>query len=347
MVRYHEALMQEIALFARYSDSRIKLETIFFGGGTPSTYPDGLLLDMFATLRKVFCISDNAEISIEVNPGTVRKEQLVLWKGLGINRISMGVQSLDDAILKKLNRHQSAADTRNLVRDAATIFENISVDLILGLPGVTTQAWQAMLHEVVTWPLQHVSIYFLTLHENTRLYFDVQRDRTSMLTDDAMIDLYQWSVEFLRTHGFHRYETSNFARAGYESRHNTAYWEHKSYKGFGLGACSFDGTSRFKNQENLTAYLEGIERGADVSVSTEKLTYEQLHLEKVMLGLRRSCGVEIKDLVDGLSSDQLELVRQNIALFKESGLIQEIGDRLVLTDAGFVVQDEISVKLCI
>lgn len=346
MVRYHEALMKEIRLFAQSIDKKRELETIFFGGGTPSTYPDGLLLDMFVTLKDVFDIRHTAEISIEVNPGTVRPEQLELWRQVGINRISMGVQSLDDTILRGLKRYQSADDTRTLVRQAAAIFDNVSVDLMIGLPGVTDEAWKAMLHEVVTWPIQHISVYFLTVHENTRLYFDVQKEKTQLLSDEAMIEIYQWTVNFLRQHGFERYETSNFARKGYASVHNTAYWEHKPYKGVGLGACSFDGTSRFKNQENLSAYLESVEQGIEPCVSQEDLTQEQLRLEKIMLGLRRSCGVALCELTNGLLQKSKDELEQTIQLFEDSGLVRREGDQLVLTDAGFVVQNEISVKLC-
>jgi oxygen-independent coproporphyrinogen III oxidase len=346
MVRYHEALKREIQFFAQKADGKQKVQTVFFGGGTPSTYPDELLLDMFVTLEDVFALQEDAEVSIEVNPGTVRPEQLLLWKNVGINRISMGVQSLDDTVLKMLGRPQSAQNARELVHDAAMIFDNLSVDLIIGLPGVSRQAWESMLHEIVTWPIQHISIYFLTIHENTKLYFEIQKRVVQVLSDDAMIDAYQWSVDLLRHHGFDRYETSNFARKGYASVHNSAYWEHKPYKGFGLGACSFDGCVRHQNCENLNTYLECVERGTDPCFLHERLTQSQRRLEKIMLGLRRSCGIALLDLTEGLSQEQRDCVEEEIALLRKSGFVNITQDRLVLTDAGFVVQNEIAVRLC-
>lgn len=346
MVRYHAALVKEMRLFAQNADTAAPLETIFLGGGTPSTYPDALLLDMFATLEEVFDIKSGAEVSIEVNPGTVRPEQLMLWRDVGINRISMGVQCLDDDVLKRLNRHQSADDTRRLVADVAKVFDNNSIDLIVGLPGVTGQAWKAMLREIVNWPIKHVSIYFLTLHENTRLYFEAQKNNGIQLTDEEIIDLYQWTVDFLREHGFYRYETSNFARQGYESLHNSAYWEHKPYRGFGLGACSFDGDARFKNIENLTTYMDALEHDRLIFASEEMLTQEQLHLEKIMLGLRRSRGVTVADVEEGLSQAQRDHVQKKIEQLQDAGLIRCVEGNLILTDAGFVVQNEIAVQLC-
>ena len=167
------------------------------GGGTPSTYPNTLLLDMFDTLYKGFVIDKTTEISIEVNPGTVKLEQLTVWKEVGINRLSIGVQSLKDSALKSLNRHQSAADVEWLLGQASALFDNISVDLILGLPDVSVSDWKELLARVVSWPINHVSVYFLTVHENTPLYFKVQRNQVVLPPDDTIIDLYHWTVDLL------------------------------------------------------------------------------------------------------------------------------------------------------
>ena len=345
MDQYHDALMKEIEAFALTLDQKLTLDTIFIGGGTPSTYPDSLLLDMFAKLKEKFDMSENTEVTIEVNPGTVRKEQPALWRKLGINRVSIGVQSLNDRVLKKLNRLQSAQDVRTLLPQVGVVFKNISIDLILGLPGVTSEEWKELLKEVVTWPLQHLSIYFLMVHENTRLYFDLQMKKTSLPADDSIIDLYHWSVRFLKRHGFDQYETSNFSRPGYECRHNIGYWERKPYKGFGLGACSFDGKNRFENIKNLTDYLQ--QSGTNASAIVETLTKEQVYLEKVMLGLRRSQGVLVAELFDGLTKDQENRLIKNIQWLKEGNYLQEQSGRIFLTPVGLVVQNEVSVRLSI
>lgn len=345
MEQYHNALKKEIDLFARHYHEKIPLDTIYMGGGTPSTYPDHLLLDMFGRLKDVFVFDNTSEITIEVNPGTVRKEQLALWKSMGINRLSIGVQSLKDKLLKKLNRHQSAQDVYDVLDSASQHFENLSVDFILGLPEVSSDEWKDLLQKAVTWPIKHISIYFLTVHEETPLYFGVQKKKITLPCDDEVVDLYYWSVDYLKQHGFEQYEISNFAKPGFQSVHNTMYWERKPYKAFGLGACEFDGTSRFQNQKNLMAYIHGIERSENITIFSECLTGQQIFLEKIMLGLRRTKGVPFQDLVYELGQDQKEQVMQKLIWLKENQFIIQDNDRFALTPKGLAVENDIVIKL--
>lgn len=345
MERYHMALRAEVAAYARCFSRKMPLDTLFLGGGTPSTYPDHLLLDMFGTLKEVFNFSATAEITIEVNPGTVRPEQLQLWKDIGINRLSIGVQSLKDPVLRKLNRLQSAADVYKALELAQPLFENISIDLIVGLPGVSEDDWKELLHTIVTWPIKHVSVYFLTVHENTQLYFGIKTKKVTLPCDDTVVDLYYWTIDFLAKHHFMQYEISNFAHVGYESRHNQAYWNHVPYKAFGLGACSFDGTRRIQNQKNLMKYLEGVEQHTDITTFAEELTPEQHRLERLMLGLRRSRGMQFEALMDGLSDEQQSVLEKRIADCMEKKLLERKGDRVVLTPTGLAVENEIIVTL--
>ncbi|MCK5632815.1 radical SAM family heme chaperone HemW [bacterium] len=345
MLRYHDALMKEIAFFSQKASRVEVLDTIFLGGGTPSTYPNELLLDMFAKLKGMFDINEKTEVTIEVNPGTVNMQQLKLWKDLGINRLSIGVQSLNNVVLKMLNRLQSAQDVRKLIPQASGLFDNISVDLIIGLPNVTCVEWENLVKEIVAWPIQHISIYFLTVHENTRLYFDIQNKKVALPIDESLVKLYHWSVNVLKENGFEQYETSNFAKVGYQSRHNSACWQRKPYKGFGLGACSFDGSARFQNSKNLITYLENSEADQISTDFCEVLTTEQVHLEKVMLGLRRSCGVALKDLFEGLSVNQVSQVKEKIEWLKKKDYVKEVAGRVVLTSQALVVQNEVAVIL--
>ncbi len=347
MKRYHDALVKEIAFFGQRLHGKILLETLFLGGGTPSTYPDDLLLDMFDKLKGTFDIDDDTEVTIEVNPGTVQEHQLEEWKALGINRLSIGVQSLNNLVLKSLNRLQSAQDVRGLLHNAVRTFDNISVDLILGLPGVGTSEWKELLKEVVSWPLKHVSIYFLTIHENTRLFFDIQQQKVMLPVDDSLVRLYHWSVDFLKRYGFEHYETSNFARPGYQCRHNIVCWERRPYRGFGLGACSFDGASRFQNYKRLMTYLEKAEIKESCMEFSEKLTGEQIHLEKVMLGLRRRSGVSVDELIEMLSPQERGRFKDNVRWLRHNDYIQENSGRLVLTPKGLVVQNEVVAKLSV
>src|ERR1700722_281796 len=205
MERYHKVLIQEIRQFGQNYNHKLPLDTIYFGGGTPSTYPDHLLTEVFETLREFFIFEKNIEITFEVNPGTVRFEQLELWKQLGINRISIGIQSLNDSALHKLNRLQKATDVYSLLDKAPEYFDNISVDVILGLPGVSTTDWEELLTKVVTWKITHVSMYVLEIHDSTPLFFNVKSKKITLPCDDVVVDTYYWSRNFLGKHGFNQY----------------------------------------------------------------------------------------------------------------------------------------------
>lgn len=345
MGQYHEALCQEIIDFAQEYSRTDVVQTIFLGGGTPSTYPSQLLLDMFGKLERVFKISPQAEITIEVNPGTVTDESLSTWQRAGINRLSIGVQSLNDTVLKKLNRHQSAADVRALIPKAAELFDNISVDLIVGLPGITLQEWQDMLTTLVAWPIKHCSVYFLTVHEDTPLYFGVKTKKITLPADDAVVDTYIWTVKFLQEHGFVQYEVSNFAKPGYESRHNSAYWRRVPYKGFGLGACSFDGQRRFQNEKNLSRYCVLVQEHTAAYSMQETLTEEQVLLEKLMLGLRQTKGISYISLAQALDGKRRDNLYRTVDELCAAGYVVRQEDTIRLSIAGLAVENEIVVQL--
>ncbi len=345
MERYHKALVKEIEEFASQQRAKAKIDTLFFGGGTPSTYPDHLLLDMSGRLKNVFDFNRATEVTIEINPGTVRPEQLPLWKEIGINRLSIGVQGIKDSVLENLNRKQSAEDVIWLLEQAKEYFHNISIDLILGLPGVSKEEWQEMLMKVVTWPINHISVYFLTVHEDTPLYTRVKNNQVILPEDETMVQQYYWTVEYLAAHGIKQYEISNFARDGFESKHNSVYWERKPYKGFGVGACSFDGSYRFQNHKNLMKYMTALEQGTESTFFNELLSKEQIYLERVMLGLRKTKGILVNDLIDDLSSSQKEKVWHTINWLVQENLINYYDGRIVLTTTGLAVQNEVIVRL--
>jgi oxygen-independent coproporphyrinogen III oxidase len=345
MLDYHKALIHEIELFIPSAAPERRLKTIYFGGGTPSTYPAELLLDTFAILKKHFEFDQATEVTIEVNPGTVTLPLLDAWHQAGINRLSIGVQSLKDVVLKSLNRHQTKKDVENVLRDASVYFENLSVDFILGLPGVSDDEWKLMIQEAMSWPIKHISVYFLTVHEDTPLYFKVKTNRMTLPPDDGTVDLYDWTVDTLQAHGFARYELSNFAKPGFESRHNSAYWDRKNYKGFGLGACSFNGTTRFQNVKNLGKYLELLALNESVVETSEQLTFSQISLEKIMLGLRQSKGLAVADYMkEATPSQQLHFI-QGAEKLKISGLIEQADDIIRLTPKGYALENEVALHL--
>lgn len=346
MSQYHSALTKEIGHFGSLLPHAIPLNTLYFGGGTPSTYPDELLLDMFGILKKIFVFTNETEVTIEINPGTVREGQLALWKALGINRLSIGVQSLNDKVLHSLNRLQSAQQVTTLLDQAQHLFSNISIDLILGLPDVSTEEWFAILDTVVQWPISHLSMYFLTIHEDTPLYFKVKNNAVTLPCDDTMIALYNASRHVLIRAGFEHYEISSFARPGKQSRHNTAYWDRVPYKAFGLGACSFDGTRRFQNEKNLMKYLAKASKDEDCVSFMEELTDQQVAMERTMLGLRRSQGVTRESIEKNHDEAKVMLIRTKIEEFKHKRWLQESNGVLTLTPEGFALENEIIVQLC-
>ncbi|MGB8366921.1 MAG: radical SAM family heme chaperone HemW [Candidatus Babeliales bacterium] len=345
MERYHQALKQEIIQFGLQQEKKLVLDTLYFGGGTPSTYPNELLLDMFAILNDIFIIQQNTEITIEINPGTVNQEQLQLWSKIGINRLSIGVQSLKDTVLHKLNRLQKAEDVYVVLEQAKNIFNNISIDLILGLPGVEVDEWKKMLHQVVTWPITHISMYILMVHDSTPLYFSIKTKKITLPCDDEIVDLYYWSRNFFADHGIQQYEISSFSRINCESKHNAVYWDRKPFKGFGLGACSFDGKKRLQNEKNLINYMEGIENSKDITIFMEELTKEQVRLEKIMLGLRRSSGITWDELLIDLSREKEKKCKDEVVHLKQYNLLKEHNGRLQLTPAGLVVENDIIARL--
>lgn len=345
MQDYHNALVKEVIDFAGAREVKCPLDTLFIGGGTPSTYPPELLLDMFGTLYSKYEFAENAEITLEVNPGTVTHEKLDTWKKVGINRLSIGVQSLNNQVLKGLNRHQSATDVYALLHDAQDMFDNLSVDLIVGLPGISAEEWKAFVEQVVTWPIKHVSMYFLTVHEDTPLYFGVKQQKIILPTDDTVVDLYYWTIERFNKAGLYQYEISNFARTGYESRHNSVYWQRKAYKGLGLGACSFDGKSRFQSQKNLTNYMQGVAINGDITIFQETLTDTQAWLEMLMLGLRQIKGVKLDAITQPLKQEESERFLGVVQELLQAQLVQITNGYLALKPSGLAVVNEVIVQL--
>lgn len=345
MERYHNALIKEILTYSERQAYPITLDTLFMGGGTPSTYPCSLLLDMFGTLNKVATFSPGHEITLEVNPGTVTEDKLETWKKCGINRLSVGVQSLKDTVLQKLNRNQQAADVIWLMEKAPAYIPNISVDLIIGLPEVSDQEWKELLAQVVQWPISHVSIYFLTVHEDTQLYFKLKKSEFVLPPDDAIVDLYLYSIEFLKEHGFEQYEVSNFAKQGRRSYHNSIYWERKPYMAFGLGACSFDGAKRYQNQKNLMKYLSDVETDKNIVIFEELLDENQVALEKLMLGLRKTAGISYNELLEIISNTSKQDIEKKLEKLCENNFMTIKDSQIILTPRGLAVQNQIISQL--
>lgn len=347
MQQYHDSLCKEIRDFKGLYDAKAPLKTLYIGGGTPSTYPLPRLLDMLSILKETVYFDESTEVTFEVNPGTVQEGALEIWKKIGINRLSIGVQSLKDTVLQGLNRHQTKIDVINLLQKTEPIFENVSVDFIVGLPGVSPDEWKAMIMEAMSWPIKHISVYFLMVHEKTPLYFKIKQKSVVLPPDDEIVDLYYWTVDILSQHGFERYELSNFAKKGFESKHNQAYWDRKRYKGFGLGACSFNGQFRFQNNKNLRNYFQAVQDAQHEGLiqEVEEITQAQISTEKIMLGLRQAKGVEIADVLQDFTPAQQQHFKEKAEWLQEKGFVRQEGGRLFLTPQGFILENEVAVNL--
>ncbi len=332
--RYRAALSREIEQFlSLYSGGKkLPVRTLYIGGGIPSCHPLQGGLDTPGILSKSFDFKSSLEVSVEVSPGTLIIDQLVAWKACGINRISFGVHNVKDMVLQSCIHLDSPEFKKlsHLFNSVAEYFENISVDLLLGMPNVSFASWQSIMRNVVTLPITHLSIYFADTHDTSE----------PLLDDETIISLYEWTVDFLREHGFERYELSNFCKPGFASKHHEIYWDHVPYKSFGLGAASFDGASRFINEHDLVTYIESIDRGDDAIELEEQLTLQQIHLETLMVGLRREKGVAREDVVG--NGDNKKIIVQALI---EKGLLRECDGRLMLTSAGLMLESEIIAQL--
>ena len=360
--RYHEALCKEIAQFGNQPTGGFKqtgptnsvhppvnpqkIKTIFFGGGTPSLCPLQLFKNLYNTLESNFDLTNTIESTIEMNPGDVTKKHLETWKSLwikstcrGINRLSIGVQMLDEKILSSVNRQQKNDDVKKLLDLAPRYFDNISVDLILGLPGTTPELWQETLEFVASARIKHISTYFLTIYEKTPLYFKIKSGELAPLSDDLLIDLYEQTIEFLKINNFLQYEISNFAKPGYESLHNRSYWDRKSYRGFGISAASFDGKKRLVNSHNLLEYLHA------APPSEEILSSKEVFLEKLMLGLRQKKGIDLQRMIYFLSREEQRKIKGKVEYLKDQNLVQEKNGRISLTTRGMILENEVILRL--
>jgi len=344
---YHAALLKEIELFAatRAPDAQ-QPKTIFIGGGTPSLYPLDKMEELFTTLRKHFDFSVMQEVSIETNPADITEERLDAWLSFGITRLSMGVQVLDDSILSKLNRRQRIRDVMNAARLIPKYFDNYSMDLILGLPEVSSETWFTTVNQVIAWNPKHVSVYFLTIHEKTPLYYKIEKKELILPNEEIILDDYEKTVLLLEKNGYEQYEISNFAKTGYASSHNQAYWNRLPYKGFGIGACSFDGKKRSTNHNNIQTYCTNLLVSNESIISFEEtLSLQQEKMETFMLMLRQRQGGGLHRMLYLVDERERYTFLQKLSLLEEKGLLTQNQGQIQLTRRGMVLENEIIMQL--
>ncbi|MBQ8857545.1 MAG: oxygen-independent coproporphyrinogen III oxidase [Lachnospiraceae bacterium] len=324
--KYVTVLLKEIEQYAELLQSRC-VETIFFGGGTPSILEGNKLLKIMDKLREFAEISETAEITIEVNPGTVTEEKLLQWKQAGINRISFGLQSADNDELKCLGRiHTWEAFEENYHLARKCGFDNINVDLMSALPGQTVETWKRTMERVTALNPEHISAYSLIIEEGTPFY-DAYSEHPELLpSEEDERTMYYETKSFLAEKGYERYEISNYSKPGYECRHNLSYWERIDYLGFGLGAASLLGNIRKSNQTDLSEYLKGNFEG-----EREVLSDISAMEEYFFLGLRKMKGVDWTSYQKQYENTVEKLVRD--------GLLEKEGAYIRLTELGIDVSN--------
>lgn len=327
--KYVAAILEEISF---YANPQLEIKTIYFGGGTPSLLKIEFLAKVLEEIYKNFKVTFEPEITIEVNPKEVTLQDFLVYKKLGINRLSIGTQSFEENELKFLTRLHSSNDAIKCFTEARKAgFQNVSLDLIFGLQNQTLESWAKSLEKTVELNPEHISLYGLTFYEGTKFTRKLEKGKIQKLPEETELEFYLKAIEVLTKNGFEHYEVSSFAKPNFYSKHNSSYWNHTEYLGVGASAHSFFAGKRFWNFANLEKYFESVLKFGNGIEEEEKITTETLELEKLMLGLRQKKGVNWNDL---------ELLKQ---IPKDFYTIEK--NNLRLTSKGFAMYDSIAEKL--
>jgi len=337
----------EIQLRAEDPRFHRTVDTIYFGGGTPSLLHPSEITRILDLVRGRFAIDPNAEITLETNPGTVNREKLHALHSAGINRMSVGVQSFSDDDLRFLSRIHTSSEATKCLKDVrAAGFDNVSIDLIFSLPDQSVQRWKSNLERAIAFQPEHISCYSLIVEPETPLFRMVQTDRVPLPNAEQDADLYECAIEFLSSHGYEQYEVSNFARRNPERskyctcRHNLNYWNHSNYLGFGPSAHSFWEKERWWNISDLSQYIECLHTQSFPLSGGEHLAEPQLMEEAIFLGLR-SDGIDLDQFRRRFNQDLLTKYTSVFNVILNEGHATIEGGRIKLTAKGYVVCDEI------
>ena len=321
------------------------VDSIFFGGGTPSILEETQITQIITSIRNIFEIKQEAEITIECNPGTVTKQKLSTYKSLGINRLSFGLQSTDNEELKKLGRihtYEEFLNNFNLARELG--FNNINVDIMSALPGQTLESYCKTLNEIIQINPEHISAYSLILEEDTPFYKMYGEDgKYKDLIPSEEVDrlMYHETKRLLKAAGYERYEISNYAKEGYACRHNVGYWKRREYLGIGLGASSLINGERYHIDNELTNYLEGCRNPQGLRKDIQRLTKKEEIEEFMFLGLRLVEGIK-KSEFNNIFHEKIEDIYQNeISKLSDENLIEVDKEKIYLTELGFDLSNQV------
>ena len=332
--RYVRALCADL-LHCASGGEQEALKTVFLGGGTPTFLSVNHLKHILSLCHSAFSISSDTEISIEANPGTVDRDKLVCLLESGVNRLSVGVQSFNDMELMEIGRIHSASEAIQAVEMAKEVgFNNCSVDLMYGLPGQSPESWQISLERALSLGVKHLSLYNLTVEKQTPLEQMIREDRVQLSDEDEIEMMDKITAKCTAEAGLQQYEISNYAQAGYQSRHNITYWENRNYFGIGAGAVSYQHGSRRRNIANPNEYCRLVESGKTVVMEEETLDNEASFRETVIMGLRMNRGVSL-DILERRYGISLEKYYGKILQkLLVDGMLEKTSGYLRLTDQG-------------
>jgi oxygen-independent coproporphyrinogen-3 oxidase len=340
--RYVNSVAREIRSWDEL-DNPEDVDTVYFGGGTPSLLSPAQVERIFEAVHLRFNVQTDAEVTMEMNPGTVTPELLRSFRHLGIKRASFGAQTFDDRELARLGRSHTAADTRQTFRYLRESgFDNISFDLIAGLPGQAIEGWGRNLDETLRLRPEHLSFYLLEVHEGTPLAEHIRRGRQPKPDDDLAARMYELMLDRACEAGYEHYEISNLCLPGFASLHNSKYWTGAPYYGFGCSAHSYDGKfRRWSNERDVAGYTEFCETGQSPIVESLTLTKDEARAEALFLGLRMMRGLSAEHYQKLFGINLREQHEQDLTRFREAGLIEFEGDLIKLTRSGALLSNEV------
>jgi len=341
---FSAALLKEIELRVTYLNDET-VETIYFGGGTPSLLPSSVIDGIMDAVYKHFTISENPEITLECNPDDLSPERLRSWKRAGIDRLSIGIQSFfDDDLswMKRAHDSKQALYSAEMIRAAG--FENFSLDLIYGLPGLTDENWGRNLHTAISVNPNHISCYALTVEPKTALYKMIRMKQTEDIKQEKQAAQFLAGIDILEAAGFEHYEISSYAKPGKRSRHNSAYWQSKKYLGLGPAAHSFNGISRQWNISNNALYIKSL-MNSQLNMEFETLRTKDLLNEYIMTSLRTIEGMDLQYVSSQFGKEKSNKLAENAARYIHSNKMERVQEKMLLTREGKLFADGIAASL--
>lgn len=339
---YLKMMKKEMQLQVKTYPSAPELETIFVGGGTPTSLNETQLQYLCDSISETFTLKKDGEYTFEANPGELSREKLEILYHSGVNRLSFGVQSFTDDLLKRIGRTHRAADVYETIEKAQSVgFTNISIDLIYGLPGQTMEDFTDTLDKALALDLPHYSSYSLIVEPKTVFYNLMQKGKLHLPPQDTEANMYEKLMETMEKHNLHQYEISNFARTGFESRHNLTYWNNEEYYGIGAGAHGYTGGKRIANHGPVKKYMNPLQADELPVLETHVVPLNEKMEEEMFLGLRKTAGVSMQHFKDKFFVEMTEVFAKPIEEQTRHGLLVQENDFIRLTEKGKLLGNEV------